>query len=242
MAAAPGPSPSTVTAWPTGTATRSTTSVPSSESDTTGTRCASHPRPCAASVRGVPVTVPHVHSSSALSFDSSRTCSPRVRRWKRPRYAGEDVTSVPAERRDLAMVFQSYALYPHKSVFENLAFGLRVRRVGGGEIERRVRATAASLGIEALLDRRPSQLSGGQRQRVALGRAIVREPRAFLFDEPLSNLDPRLRGETRAELIQLAQVRSLNVEDGLCEAVLADGQRARVSRRSAAELKRALGV
>jgi ABC-type sugar transport system ATPase subunit len=116
---------------------------------------------------------------------------------------GRDVTGVPPERRDLAMVFQSYALYPHKSVRENLAFGLRVRRVDPGETARRVEAVARSLGLELLLDRRPAQLSGGQRQRVALGRAIVREPRAFLFDEPLSNLDPQLRGAARAELIEL---------------------------------------
>jgi ABC-type sugar transport system ATPase subunit len=116
---------------------------------------------------------------------------------------GRDVTDVPPERRDLAMVFQSYALYPHKTVRENLGFGLRVRRVPAVEADRRVRATAESLGLEPLLDRMPAQLSGGQRQRVALGRAIVRDPQAFLFDEPLSNLDPRLRIETRAELIQL---------------------------------------
>ncbi len=116
---------------------------------------------------------------------------------------GDDVTDVPPERRDLAMVFQSYALYPHKSVRENLAFGLRVRRVPPGEIARRVDTVARSLGLEQLLDRRPAQLSGGQRQRVALGRAIVREPRAFLFDEPLSNLDPQLRGAARAELVEL---------------------------------------
>jgi ABC-type sugar transport system ATPase subunit len=116
---------------------------------------------------------------------------------------GHDVTSVPPERRDLAMVFQSYALYPHKSVRENLAFGLRVRRVDPAEVARRVDAVARSLGLEQLLDRRPAQLSGGQRQRVALGRAIVREPRAFLFDEPLSNLDPQLRGTARAELVEL---------------------------------------
>ncbi len=116
---------------------------------------------------------------------------------------GHDVTSVPPERRDLAMVFQSYALYPHKSVRDNLAFGLRVRRVAPAEIGQRVDAVARSLGLEQLLDRRPAQLSGGQRQRVALGRAIVREPRAFLFDEPLSNLDPQLRGAARAELVEL---------------------------------------
>jgi ABC-type sugar transport system ATPase subunit len=116
---------------------------------------------------------------------------------------GSDVTDVPPEQRDLAMVFQSYALYPHKTVRGNLAFGLRMRRVAAPEIERRVRQAAAALGLDALLDRMPSQLSGGQRQRVAVGRALVRDPQAFLFDEPLSNLDPQLRGETRAELIDL---------------------------------------
>ena len=116
---------------------------------------------------------------------------------------GGDVTRVPPQHRDLAMVFQSYALYPHKSVRENLAFGLRMRHLDAARVAARVNATAAALGIEALLDRRPAQLSGGQRQRVALGRAIVREPRAFLFDEPLSNLDPVLRVATRAELAVL---------------------------------------
>jgi multiple sugar transport system ATP-binding protein len=116
---------------------------------------------------------------------------------------GDDVTGVPTERRDLAMVFQSYALYPHKTVWQNLAFGLQVRGVAGSSVHDRVQRVAATLGIEPLLDRKPAQLSGGQRQRVALGRAIVREPRAFLLDEPLSNLDPSLRLETRTELVLL---------------------------------------
>jgi ABC-type sugar transport system ATPase subunit len=101
------------------------------------------------------------------------------------------------------MVFQSYALYPHKTVRENLMFGLRMRRLPAAASAERVQKAAAALGIENLLDRRPAQLSGGERQRVALGRAVVREPRAFLLDEPLSNLDPRLRASTRAELALL---------------------------------------
>jgi multiple sugar transport system ATP-binding protein len=116
---------------------------------------------------------------------------------------GRDVTGVPPQQRDLAMVFQSYALYPHKTVRENLAFALRLRHVAAASIEARVRETAAMLGIDGLLDRKPAQLSGGQRQRVALGRAMVREPKAFLLDEPLSNLDPVLRAATRAELALL---------------------------------------
>ena len=115
----------------------------------------------------------------------------------------EDVTALAPPDRDVAMVFQSYALYPHKSVRENLAFGLRRRRVASDEIRRRVDAMANMLGLEDLLERRPSALSGGQRQRVAMGRALVREPRAFLMDEPLSNLDAKLRTSMRGELARL---------------------------------------
>ena len=114
-----------------------------------------------------------------------------------------DVTGLAPGERDLAMVFQSYALYPHKTVAENLAFPLRMRRRPRPEIARRVEETAAVLGLSKLLGRRPRELSGGERQRVALGRAMVREPAAFLLDEPLSNLDARLRVETRAELARL---------------------------------------
>ena len=113
------------------------------------------------------------------------------------------VNDVPTKDRDIAMVFQNYALYPHMTAFDNLAFGLRLRRTPREEIRRRVQETARLLGIEHLLDRRPKQLSGGERQRVALGRAIVREPKVFLMDEPLSNLDAKLRVQTRAELIKL---------------------------------------
>jgi sn-glycerol 3-phosphate transport system ATP-binding protein len=101
------------------------------------------------------------------------------------------------------MVFQNYALYPHMTVYDNMAYGLRNRSMAKPEIERRVRAAAETLGLSALLDRRPRQLSGGQRQRVAMGRAIVREPKAFLFDEPLSNLDAKLRGQVRVEIKRL---------------------------------------
>jgi multiple sugar transport system ATP-binding protein len=116
---------------------------------------------------------------------------------------GEDVTERPPQKRDIAMVFQNYALYPHMTVRENLAYGLRLRKLPKEEWKRRVEQTAATLGLEDLLDRKPSALSGGQRQRVAMGRAIVREPKAFLMDEPLSNLDAKLRVSMRAELAKL---------------------------------------
>jgi multiple sugar transport system ATP-binding protein len=115
------------------------------------------------------------------------------------------VNTIPAKDRDIAMVFQSYALYPHMDVFGNLAFGLRRRKIAAAEIERRVRAVADKLGLSPYLERKPHALSGGQRQRVALGRAIVREPKVFLFDEPLSNLDAALRVSTRNELIRQQQ-------------------------------------
>lgn len=110
------------------------------------------------------------------------------------------VNDVPPKDRDIAMVFQNYALYPHMTVYQNMAFGLKLRKLSKTEIKQRVQNTAKMLGIEMLLDRKPKALSGGQRQRVALGRAIVRNPAAFLFDEPLSNLDAKLRVTTRAEL------------------------------------------
>jgi multiple sugar transport system ATP-binding protein len=115
------------------------------------------------------------------------------------------VNRVPARDRDIAMVFQSYALYPHMSVFDNMAFALTLHKVPKDDIRRRVSAAAQILNIETLLKRKPRQLSGGQRQRVALGRAIVRDPAVFLFDEPLSNLDAKLRVQTRAELSKLHQ-------------------------------------
>jgi multiple sugar transport system ATP-binding protein len=113
------------------------------------------------------------------------------------------VNDVSPKDRDIAMVFQNYALYPHMNVYDNMAFGLKLRKFPRAEIQRRVDEAAAMLGLQGLLDRKPRQLSGGQRQRVALGRAIVREPKVFLMDEPLSNLDAKLRVQTRAELIKL---------------------------------------
>jgi multiple sugar transport system ATP-binding protein len=115
------------------------------------------------------------------------------------------VNDVPPKDRDIAMVFQSYALYPHMTVYENMAFGLKLRKFKKAEIEKRVREAAKILDIEHLLDRKPKQLSGGQRQRVALGRAIVREPQVFLMDEPLSNLDAKLRVQMRTEISKLHQ-------------------------------------
>ena len=121
-------------------------------------------------------------SSGAISFD------------------GEEVNRLPPKGRDIAMVFQSYALYPHMTVFANMAFGLRLSGVDRAQIRERVHAAAGLLNISELLRRRPRELSGGQRQRVAMGRAIVRQPRAFLFDEPLSNLDANLRAQMRVEI------------------------------------------
>src|SRR5262249_58077936 len=113
------------------------------------------------------------------------------------------VNHVPSRDRDIAMVFQSYALYPHLNVYDNIAFGLRLHKMKKAEIDRRVHEAARILGLEQFLKRKPRALSGGQRQRVAMGRAIVRQPQAFLMDEPLSNLDAKLRVQTRAEIAKL---------------------------------------
>jgi multiple sugar transport system ATP-binding protein len=118
-------------------------------------------------------------------------------------FDGEEVNDLPPAERGIAMVFQSYALYPHMSVYENMAFGLKLAKLGKEGIDQRVREAARILQIEHLLDRKPKQLSGGQRQRVAIGRAIVRDPRVFLFDEPLSNLDAALRVQMRIEIAKL---------------------------------------
>jgi len=135
---------------------------------------------------------------------------------------GRDVTTADPSERDMAMVFQNYALYPHMSVFDNMAYGLRIRGLGRADIRQRVDEAAGLLGLGALLERRPRQLSGGQRQRVAMGRAIVRHPKLFLFDEPLSNLDAKLRLSMRAEIRRLQRrlgVTSLYVTHDQVEAM-----------------------
>lgn len=144
------------------------------------------------------------------------------------------VNDLPPKDRDIAMVFQNYALYPHMSVYENMAFGLTLRKTPKAEIDARVREAASLLGLEALLDRKPKALSGGQRQRVAVGRAIVRKPKVFLFDEPLSNLDAKMRVQMRAEISRLHdrigatmiyvthdQVEAMTMGDRIC--VMRDG-------------------
>ena len=122
------------------------------------------------------------------------------------RIGGKDVIGTPPAQRDIAMVFQSYALYPTMSVYDNIGFALEMRKVPKAERDQRIRQVAAMLQIEPLLERRPAQLSGGQRQRVAMGRALARQPQLFLFDEPLSNLDAKLRVEMRAEIKRLHQL------------------------------------
>ena len=147
---------------------------------------------------------------------------------------GRVVNDLPPKDRDIAMVFQNYALYPHMTVEQNLAFGLQMRKMAKDEISRRVREAGKMLGLEPYLDRKPGALSGGQRQRVAMGRAIVREPQAFLMDEPLSNLDAKLRVSMRASLSQLHdrlnvttvyvthdQIEAMTLGDRVC--VLRDG-------------------
>lgn len=152
-----------------------------------------------------------------------------------------DVTEVPPGQRDVAMVFQDYGLYPHMTVRENLSLGLRIRKIPANEIDRRVAWAAGVLGLEPLLDRKPKQLSGGQRQRVAMGRAMVREPLVFLFDEPLSNLDAALRAQMRIEIGSLQrrletttvyvthdQVEAMTLGDRIV--VLADGRIQQIGR------------
>jgi ABC-type sugar transport system ATPase subunit len=159
----------------------------------------------------------------------------------RIRIDDRDVTDVPPGRRDVAMVFQDYGLYPHMTVRENLSLGLRIRKIAAQEIDRRVTWSAGVLGLEQLLDRKPKQLSGGQRQRVAMGRAMVREPSVFLFDEPLSNLDAALRAQMRIEIGSLQrrlktttvyvthdQVEAMTLGDRIV--VLADGRIQQIGR------------
>jgi sn-glycerol 3-phosphate transport system ATP-binding protein len=146
---------------------------------------------------------------------------------------GRDITSVDPSARDIAMVFQNYALYPHMTVFDNMAYGLRIRGLSREDIAQRVDVAASLLGLSELLGRKPRQLSGGQRQRVAMGRAIVREPKLFLFDEPLSNLDATLRVRTRAEIRRLQRrlgITSLYVTHDQVEAMTL-GDRLRTSGR-----------
>ncbi|MDD4182002.1 MAG: ATP-binding cassette domain-containing protein, partial [Victivallaceae bacterium] len=144
------------------------------------------------------------------------------------------INDVPPKDRDIAMVFQNYALYPHMSVYDNMAFGLKLRKYRKAEIKKRVEEAARILSIESYLDRRPKNLSGGQRQRVAVGRAIVRKPKAFLFDEPLSNLDAKMRVQMRTEISRLHtqlettmiyvthdQVEAMTMGDRIC--VMKDG-------------------
>ena len=161
------------------------------------------------------------------------------------RIGERDVTTVAPPDRDIAMVFQNYALYPHKTVAENLAFGLRQRKTPKEEVARRVGEMAAMLGLEELMARRPAQLSGGQRQRVAMGRALVREPQVFLLDEPLSNLDAKLRTTMRAELARLHErlgITTVYVTHDQVEAMTL-GQRVAVhARRRAAAVRRPAGA
>ena len=145
------------------------------------------------------------------------------------------VNGVPPKERDIAMVFQNYALYPHMTVYDNMAFGLKLRKLPKEEIDRRVREAADILGLEDLLQRKPKALSGGQRQRVAMGRAIVREPKAFLMDEPLSNLDAKLRVQTRSEIARIQRdlgVTTIYVTHDQVEAMTM-GDRVAVLRRGA---------
>src|SRR5688572_835363 len=157
------------------------------------------------------------------------------------RIDARDVTALPPRDRDVAMVFQDYGLYPHMTVRENLSLGLRLKKVARPEIERRITWAAGILGLEPLLDRKPKQLSGGQRQRVAMGRAMVREPKVFLFDEPLSNLDAGLRAQMRIEIGSLQrrlntttlyvthdQVEAMTLGDRIV--ILADGRVQQIGR------------
>ena len=157
------------------------------------------------------------------------------------RIDGRDITALPPRDRDVAMVFQDYGLYPHMTVRENLSLGLRLKKVARSEIDRRIAWAGGILGLESLLDRKPEQLSGGQRQRVAMGRAMVREPKVFLFDEPLSNLDAALRAQMRIEIGSLQrrlrtttiyvthdQVEAMTLGDRIV--VLADGHIQQIGR------------